>query len=77
MAEGALEAEAQLVTQSIAASAVGALGRTRNLLLGSFSTTLETQMELEVRSIAEASRSAEGREGIRSFVEKRRPNFQS
>jgi 2-(1,2-epoxy-1,2-dihydrophenyl)acetyl-CoA isomerase len=46
-------------------------------LLGSFSTTLETQMELEVRSIAEASRSAEGREGIRSFVEKRRPNFQS
>jgi 2-(1,2-epoxy-1,2-dihydrophenyl)acetyl-CoA isomerase len=77
VAEGALEAEAQLVTQSIAASAVGALGRTRNLLLGSFSTTLETQMELEVRSIAEASRSAEGREGIRSFVEKRRPNFQS
>ncbi|MBV9509974.1 MAG: enoyl-CoA hydratase/isomerase family protein [Caulobacteraceae bacterium] len=71
----ALASEATAVAQAIAASAVGALGRTRNLLLSSFGNTLETHLELEARSIAEASRTAEGREGVRAFLEKRKPDF--
>jgi 2-(1,2-epoxy-1,2-dihydrophenyl)acetyl-CoA isomerase len=37
--------------------------------------TLESQMERESRFIAEMSGTADGREGVRAFVEKRKPTF--
>ena len=37
--------------------------------------SLETQMEREVRSIIEMSRTADGQEGIAAFSEKRKPSF--
>lgn len=73
--DGTLEAEVDRVAGILAQSATHALGRTRNLLLSSFATTIETQMELETRSITDASRGAENREGVRAFLEKRNPNF--
>ena len=39
------------------------------------SQSLETQMELETRAISDAARSADAREGIRAFLEKREPDF--
>jgi 2-(1,2-epoxy-1,2-dihydrophenyl)acetyl-CoA isomerase len=70
-----LEAEVQALAGGLAASATGALGRARRLLLDSFESSLETQMEIESRSIVEAIRSPHGREGMHAFVAKRRPDF--
>lgn len=52
-----------------------ALGTVRRLLLSSFSETLESHMETEARSISDAARGAHGREGIKAFLEKRKPLF--
>ena len=65
-------AEVAKTAESLLASATGALGRTRQLLLSSFGATLEGQMEAEARAIASAGRSAEGREKIAAFLAKRR-----
>ena len=70
-----LLAEVGAVSARLAASATRALGRTRNLLLSSFSTGLEEQMEREARAIAEQARDRESREGISAFLAKRRPDF--
>jgi 2-(1,2-epoxy-1,2-dihydrophenyl)acetyl-CoA isomerase len=45
------------------------------LLNGSFDNGLETQMELEARAIAAMSITPDGQEGIRAFLEKRKPLF--
>ncbi|MFA7439402.1 MAG: enoyl-CoA hydratase/isomerase family protein [Sphingomonadaceae bacterium] len=74
-AEGQMLSEAEAQAQQLAQAATGALGATRRLLLDSFTTTLETQMELESRAITARARSAEGREGIAAFLEKRPPQF--
>lgn len=52
-----------------------AFGAVKTLLNGTFDQTLESQMELEARAIAEASVSADGQEGINAFLEKRKPEF--
>jgi 2-(1,2-epoxy-1,2-dihydrophenyl)acetyl-CoA isomerase len=74
--DGTLEDEAANVAVELAAGATGAFGRTRSLLLSSFAATLETQMDAEARAIAEASRGAESREGLRAFHEGREPRFE-
>jgi 2-(1,2-epoxy-1,2-dihydrophenyl)acetyl-CoA isomerase len=52
-----------------------AFGAVKTLLNGTFDQTLESQMELEARAIADLSISADGQEGIRAFLEKRPPEF--
>jgi 2-(1,2-epoxy-1,2-dihydrophenyl)acetyl-CoA isomerase len=71
----ALAAEAEAVVAQLAGGAARALGRTRNLLAESFSTSLEAQLEQEARNIAAAGRDAESREGVAAFLAKRRPDF--
>lgn len=71
----ALADEAQALAVQLASSASRALGKTRNLILESFDTSLETHLEAEACAIAEASRSDEGREGVAAFIAKRKPNF--
>jgi len=73
--EGALMEEANRLAEELAGSATGALGAARRLLLDSFSTPLETQMEQESRAIAARARTPEGREGLAAFVEKRKPRY--
>jgi 2-(1,2-epoxy-1,2-dihydrophenyl)acetyl-CoA isomerase len=73
----ALEADAQETTNLLTRSATKAIGRTRQLLLSSFGNSLETQMELESRSIAEGGKHPESREGVEAFLAKRRPNFET
>jgi len=73
--DGALAAEADALAQKLARSATRALGAMRALLLASYSATLETQLEQEARSIGELSRTPHGREGVRSFLEKRGADF--
>ena len=70
-----LTAAALTLAQELGHGATQALGQTRRLLLSSFGATLETQMEEESRSIADAMRSAHGQAGVRAFLEKRKPDF--
>jgi len=70
-----LAARAEELARSLAQGPTGAFGAAKRLLHGGWNQTLETQMELESRAIAEAGGTADGQEGIRAFVEKRKAKF--
>jgi 2-(1,2-epoxy-1,2-dihydrophenyl)acetyl-CoA isomerase len=67
--------EARAMAEKMAAAATGAIGVVRAQLLGSYGAGLEAQLEIEARGISAASTSSDGQEGIRAFLEKRRPDF--
>ncbi len=69
-----LERAMELARQ-IAAGPTLAFGAVKTLLNGTFDQTLESQMELESRAIADLSMSDDGREGIDAFLNKRKPSF--
>jgi len=70
-----LPARAEELALALAQGPTGAFGSAKRLLHGGWNQTLETQMELESRAIAETGASTEGHEGIRAFLEKRKPSF--
>jgi 2-(1,2-epoxy-1,2-dihydrophenyl)acetyl-CoA isomerase len=70
-----LTAEADAIAATLAATASRSIGRTRQLLLGSFETSLDAQIQLEARAIAEGARDPDGREGVAAFLERRKPLF--
>jgi len=72
--EDVLEASRRLAI-SLASGPSRAYAAVKRLLDTSLSTGLETQMELEARSIAEMAASEDGKEGIQAFIEKRKPQF--
>ena len=47
----------------------------KKLMTNSFNATLESQLELERKGISDCAAHPEGQEGIKAFVEKRRPSF--
>jgi 2-(1,2-epoxy-1,2-dihydrophenyl)acetyl-CoA isomerase len=59
----------------MAATAGGSNGAIKALMLATFSSGLEEQMELEGRFIAKRAESADGREGVDAFMAKRKPEF--
>jgi 2-(1,2-epoxy-1,2-dihydrophenyl)acetyl-CoA isomerase len=63
------------LAKQLAAGPTRALGMVKKLLATSFQESLETQMELEARGIAEMAGTADGREGIDAFLSKRAPGF--
>jgi 2-(1,2-epoxy-1,2-dihydrophenyl)acetyl-CoA isomerase len=72
---GQLAAEAGALARRLAEGPTAAHGGIKALLQSAASESLETQMELETRCIAAAGTSADGREGIRAFLEKRPARF--
>ncbi len=60
---------------TLAAGPTRAYGALKGLLNETFEHGLESQMELEARAIAAASITPDGQEGIRAFLEKRKPVF--
>jgi 2-(1,2-epoxy-1,2-dihydrophenyl)acetyl-CoA isomerase len=50
-------------------------GAVKRLLLGTYRTGLEEQMELEGRYLAGCAHSEDGQEGIAAFLGKRKPEF--
>lgn len=75
VADAALAGEAGALVRQLAAGPTRAYGVLKSLLLSSFDESLETQMEHEARGIAAMGGSADGREGIQAFLEKRAPKF--
>lgn len=77
VADGEALAKAQALAKQLAAGPTAAFGAVKTLLNGTFEQTLESQMELEARSIASLAGApdGDGREGIAAFVQKRRPQF--
>lgn len=73
--DGAVMEEALARAQVLAQGPTRAFGIAKRLLAESFTNGLETQMEMEGRAIAQAAATADGREGIAAFLEKRRPRF--
>lgn len=67
--------EALRLAEMFVQGAAGANAAVKQLLMASAGHGLETQMELEGRAIAACLASADGREGLRAFLEKRAPNF--
>jgi 2-(1,2-epoxy-1,2-dihydrophenyl)acetyl-CoA isomerase len=70
-----LAVEARELARTLAQGPTRAFGTVKALLNESFSETLETQLEREARGIVAMGQSADGREGVRAFVEKRKPVF--
>ncbi len=73
--DGALMEDAHGLATQLAHRAGDALGRTKQLINGAFDHTLEEQLCLERQAVAASANTAEGREGVAAFLEKRQPDF--
>jgi 2-(1,2-epoxy-1,2-dihydrophenyl)acetyl-CoA isomerase len=62
------------LADKLAAGPLRAFGQTKRLV-GAALGALETQLTLESQAIAAQAKSAEGREGINAFLEKRKPQY--
>ncbi|MDX6379822.1 MAG: 2-(1,2-epoxy,2-dihydrophenyl)acetyl-CoA isomerase [Rubrobacteraceae bacterium] len=71
-----LSAEAAELASQLASGPTKTLGASKRLLHTGWTETLETQMEHESQSIADAARTADAREGIAAFTEKRSASFE-
>ena len=67
--------EVSALAAKIARGPTQAYGQVKALLNGTFDQSLETQMELEARAIAEMITTADGQEGLDAFLNKRKPEF--
>lgn len=67
--------EARALLRTITQGALHSFSWSKKLLTDSFHNTLETQLELERQGISDCGAHPNGQEGIRAFVEKRKPSF--
>jgi 2-(1,2-epoxy-1,2-dihydrophenyl)acetyl-CoA isomerase len=67
--------EAQKLATQLASGPTLAYGATKKLMRISFNQALEAQMEDEAQSIVGITYTADAREGIDSFLNKRKPTF--
>jgi len=65
------------MAESMAGNAVHAFGVAKRLLTDSFNTSFETQIERERQALSACAGHTEGKEGLKAFAEKRKPNFRS
>lgn len=75
VADDELAAESERFVTELAAGPTGAYGATKRLLRGSLQAGLAEQLRAEEAAMVRAGESADGQEGVRAFVEKRRPTF--
>jgi 2-(1,2-epoxy-1,2-dihydrophenyl)acetyl-CoA isomerase len=73
--DGRLPARAADLAATLAAQPTRAIGLTKRLLERAVLSSLEEQLELEADLQAEAAQSADFKEGVAAFLEKREPRF--
>ncbi len=66
----------QMIAAQLAMGPTAAFARVKKLLGASYHNSLHDQLALETKLICDSSHTADFREGIQSFLEKRMPNFQ-
>jgi 2-(1,2-epoxy-1,2-dihydrophenyl)acetyl-CoA isomerase len=74
--DGDLAAEAMKLAQDLAARPTRTIGLTKRAMNAAWSADLDSQLELEARLQTPATHSHDHREGVRAFIEKRRPTFE-
>ena len=67
--------EALAMLNRLTKTALHSFAWSKKLMTDSFNNTLETQLELERQGISDCAAHPNGQEGIRAFVEKRKPSF--
>ena len=67
--------EATAILTRLSKTSLHSFAWSKKLMINSFHTTLEAQLELERQGISEAAAHPDGQEGIKAFVEKRKPTF--
>lgn len=70
-----LEKETQVVAERLVAGPRGALARLKSILNLSLTSTLSAQLQRERQAIAWSATTDDFQEGMRAFLEKRRPRF--
>ena len=73
--DATLQDEAFAIAKQLAALPSIGLALTKQLLNASFANNLEQQLELEKKNQAIAGQTADYKEGVQAFIEKRKPNF--
>lgn len=73
--DDALAAEAESLGRTLAGGPTKAYASVKQLLSRTFEQSLETQLEIESRNISANAAGADGREGLDSFLNKRKPVF--
>jgi 2-(1,2-epoxy-1,2-dihydrophenyl)acetyl-CoA isomerase len=68
-------AEAINMLNTIAKGSLHSFGWSKKLLTDSFSNSLESHLELEREGLSACADSPDGQEGLKAFVEKRKPTF--
>ena len=77
VADDEVQNEALLMLEKLSKTALHSFAWSKKLMTDSFNNTLETQLELERQGISACAGHPEGQEGIKAFVEKRKPSFYS
>jgi len=68
-------AEATEIARELASGPTEAYGGIKRLFLQTPNRSLESQLEDEAQTLATISRTADAQEGVKAFMEKRKPNF--
>jgi 2-(1,2-epoxy-1,2-dihydrophenyl)acetyl-CoA isomerase len=76
VADDGVDARARELAARLAAGPTEAFGLTKRLAQSTWVESLESQMELEGRAIADAARTADAREGVDAFFTKREAAFE-
>ena len=71
----ALEAETDKLARRLADGPTHVYGNTKRLLYSSLENEFEAQLQLEAELFADCAARPDFREGVRAFVEKRKPRF--
>ncbi len=66
---------AMQLAKQLASQATRGFGLTKRAMNASWSNSLDEQLEMEARTMQEAGRTADYEEGVRAFLEKRKPAY--
>jgi 2-(1,2-epoxy-1,2-dihydrophenyl)acetyl-CoA isomerase len=66
---------AEAIATKLAAGPTKAFGEMRRLMMSVEDQSLETQLELEAQALARSAGTADAREGLTAFAERRKPSF--